>query len=201
MGREATCKCDWAGARANVKALLETSELILRGEMRRRIPFGELKEVEALTDRLCFKVAGEPVQLLLGKDQALKWATAIKAGPPSLARKLGITGDTTVWMLGSTSDRALNSALAEAARVSAKNPDLIVVHVETPKELEAALKKSATLIAAGTPIWLVYPKGPGRPLNESMIRAAVLPRGLVDTKVASVSPTLTAIRFNLRRAK
>jgi hypothetical protein len=32
-----------------------------------------------------------------------------------------------------------------------------------------------------------------------MLRAELLPRGMVDTKVAAVSATLTAIRFNLRR--
>ncbi|MGB6688737.1 MAG: hypothetical protein WBE76_12945 [Terracidiphilus sp.] len=64
MGREANCKCDWAGTTGNVKALLETSELILRGEIRKRIPFAELKGVKAQAARLCFTVAGEPVQLI-----------------------------------------------------------------------------------------------------------------------------------------
>ena len=51
MGREAVCTCDWAGTVAEVKALLETSELILRGEIRRRVPFHEIKDVRVLSDR------------------------------------------------------------------------------------------------------------------------------------------------------
>lgn len=38
MGREATCTCDWNGIQAEVKALIEPPELILRGAIRRRIP-------------------------------------------------------------------------------------------------------------------------------------------------------------------
>jgi len=38
MGREATCACDWGGAKTEVKALLEPPELILRGSLRNRIP-------------------------------------------------------------------------------------------------------------------------------------------------------------------
>ena len=41
MGREAICTCDWAGEVTEVKALLETSEIILRGGIRKRIPFTE----------------------------------------------------------------------------------------------------------------------------------------------------------------
>jgi hypothetical protein len=66
MGREAVCTCDWAGTVAEVKALLETNEIILRGAMRKRIPFSEIKNVNAKPDRLCFNVAGEAVQLALG---------------------------------------------------------------------------------------------------------------------------------------
>jgi hypothetical protein len=206
MGRETTCQCDWAGVTANVKALLETNELILRGELRRKIPFADLKNVEAHADRLTFKVGRESVQLFLGQDssgkpQAEKWAAAIKAGPVPLAKKLGITADSTVHTIGDIDDESINEALANAAQLSSKNPSLIVARVDTPADLDAAFTQSKSQLAAGTPIWLIYPKGPGHPLNESMIRAAVLPRGLVDTKVAAVSAKLTAIRFNLRRSK
>jgi hypothetical protein len=203
MGREATCKCEWAGTTASVKALLETSELILRGEIRKRIPFTELKSVEAGSDRLSFRVGNDRVQLFLNAAQAQKWAAALKAGPTPLAKKLGIAANSHVRTVGDMSDEALASALAEAgqvsARTTAKNPDLIVACIDTPKALSAALGKIEAQLAAGVPIWLVYPKGPGRSLNEPMVRAELLPRGMVDTKVAAVSATLTAIRFNLRR--
>lgn len=198
MGREAICECNWAGTTAKVKALLETSELILRGELRRKIAFAELKKVEARNGQLCFTVANENVQLALGADQAAKWAAAIHAGPVPLAKKLGITSEIIVRTIGSIDDEALGSALRQASQVSARNPDLVIACVETPAQLSAALKSASAQLAKRVPIWIVYPKGKGHPLNESMIRTAALPLGLVDTKVAAVSARLTAIRFNLR---
>jgi hypothetical protein len=201
MGREAVCQCTWAGASAGVKALLETSELVLRGEIRRKIPLADLKQVAVRSGRLRFTVGGEPVELHLGPAQAEKWAAALKAGPVPLARKLGVTGETVVRTLGRVTDPALASALQSAARISARNPQLIVACVATPKELAAALAKSEAQAAKGAPVWLIYPKGPGHALNESMVRAAGLAAGLVDTKVASISAALTALRFNRRRAE
>ena len=71
MGREASCQCNWAGTTGDVKALLETNEIILRGEIRRRIPLQKLANVKVQADRLCFSVDREPVQLYLsGSSQA-----------------------------------------------------------------------------------------------------------------------------------
>src|SRR5579863_8478658 len=110
MGREAACQCNWAGTTAPVKALLETSELILRGEIRKRVPFAAMTHVEAHSGRLSFRSAGEQVELVLGEAQAAKWAAAIKAGPVPLARKLGITRESIVRTLGDTSDESLSTA-------------------------------------------------------------------------------------------
>jgi hypothetical protein len=195
MGREATCRCDWGGTVAEVKALLESGELILRGGLRKRLPFDELKKMKVETDRLCFTVSGEEVQLLLGAA-AEKWALAIETPPPSLARKLGITNKTVVQTIGNMDDLGLKSALAEAARISARESDLIVANVDTPEAVEAALREVKTQLAKGVPIWMVYAKGPGHALNEAAIRTTLRSNGMMDTKVASVSAKLTALRFN-----
>lgn len=195
MGREATCKCDWGGTVAEVKALLESRELILRGGLRKRVPFDELKNLKVKTDRLCFTVDGEEVQLFLGIS-AEKWALAIKTPPPSLARKLGITNKTVVRTIGSMDDDTLKSALAEAARISASESDLIVARVDSPEDVEAALREAKAQLLQGVPIWMVYAKGPGQALNEAAIRTTMRSNGMMDTKVASVSAKLTALRFN-----
>ena len=48
------------------------------------------------------------------------------------------------------------------------------------------------------PIWIVYPKGAGKPIGETEIRDTLRRVGLMDTKVASVSEVLTTLRFNWR---
>jgi len=51
----------------------------------------------------------------------------------------------------------------------------------------------------GVPIWVVYRKGPGHEINESDVRGTGLAAGVVDVKVASVSPALTGLKFVKRR--
>jgi hypothetical protein len=179
--------------------LLEPGELILRGELRKRLPLNEVKNVKVVSDRLCFTAGGERVQLLLGPSAAQKWAKAIAAGSPSLASKLGITDRTTVGTMGNIEDDALKSALDEAKRISAKDAGLIVACVDTPESLETTLRAAKPKLMKDVPMWIVYAKGPGHPLNEAGIRSLLREQGMMDTKMASVSAKLTALRFNLRK--
>ena len=195
MGREAICECTFAGTTAEVKALLESDELILRGEIRLRAPLHALHHVRVESESLCFNLDKGPIRLDLGAAAAKSWAKKIKTPPPSLADKLGITGKT-VRTIGPISDRALDSALDSAARISPRNPDLILSHVDTPGSLATTLREAKAQLARFIPIWLVYRKGPGHPLNESAIRTTLRANGLMDTKVASVSAELTALRFS-----
>ena len=200
MGREATCTCDWNGAKAEVKALIEPPELILRGAMRRRIPIAEMKTVRAEGSVLCFIYNGERVTLQLEFAVAAKWAEALLKPPPTLAKKLGITAETNVRLIGKNDDPALEEALQVAKSVLPRNGDLILARVSTPDDLRAALAKAADALDRGTPIWFVYRKGTGHALNESLVRSTGLAVGIVDTKVAAVSATLTALRFVKRKS-
>jgi hypothetical protein len=182
-----------------VKALLETSEIILRVGLRKRIPFSEIKEVKVQADRLCFAVGGEPVQLSLGSAIAAKWAAAITSPPPALSKKLGITKTSIVRTIGSVEDEGLNETLAEAARISAKDADMIVACVDSFESLHGALHEAKAQLIKGVPIWMVYAKGPGHAINETAIRSLLRDNGMIDTKVASVSAKYTALRFIYRK--
>src|ERR1700683_4996816 len=100
MGREATCTCNWNGETARVKALLEPPEMILRGELRSRIPVAKIKQVRAAGGDLCFAFGAENVKLSLGEAMAAKWAEAILKPPPSLAKKLGVLPGMKVQTIG-----------------------------------------------------------------------------------------------------
>jgi hypothetical protein len=200
MGGEADCKCVWKESTADVRALLETHELILRGGMRRRIPFAEMQSIHADGGRLRFVFQGEPVSLELGSAVAAKWAKTLASPPPDLTKKLGIKPELKVRVIGTIDDKALEEAVSGAASTSAKSGDLIIARVETQSELAAALKNAAAESSRGVPLWIVYRKGKGHALSEAVVRATGLAAGLVDTKVASVSTVLTALRFNKRRS-
>jgi hypothetical protein len=159
---------------------------------------------------LCFEVGGEPVSLNLGVARAEKWAKAITSPPPALAKKLGITAETMVRVLGPAEELELRSALEEAKGVSesaAESTDLILVRAESPNELAEALQQTSPQLRRGVPIWVVFPKGSAKTdrigkkpgISEAEVRELVLPAGMVDTKVASVSDRLTAMRFIRRK--
>jgi hypothetical protein len=204
MAREATCMCEWNGEMARVKALIEPPELILRGEIRRRLPFSELRQLRAERGALRFKHGRDTVTLNLDARTAANWAKAILAPPPSLAKKLGITPESTVRVIGEVDDAALGSALNEARRVVRKGPavgaDVIVAPVNTVAELARAFKTTAKATSNGVPIWIVYRKGPRHAINEADVRETGLAAGIVDVKVASVSPVLTGLKFVRRKS-
>jgi hypothetical protein len=195
MGREAICDCTFDGTTTKVKALLESEELILRGDIHLRAPLHALHHVRVESKSLCFNLDMGPVRLDLGAAAAKSWAKKIKTPSPSLADKLGITGKT-VRTIGPIADRALDSALSSAARISSRNPDFIFAYVVTPESLAVTLREAKAQLARSIPIWLIYRKGPGQPINESAIRTTLRAQGLMDTKVASVSAELTALRFS-----
>ena len=199
MGREAQCECECNGESARVKALIEPPELILRGEIRRRLPFSQLKQVRAEGRFLRFLCGPDTFVLALGNAIAEKWAAALTTPPPSLAKKLGISADTVVRVIGAVDDEALRQALSSAKAIADQDPGLILARVNTPQELASALRTAARQLAARVPIWFIYPKGRGHALNENDVRSSALATGIVDTKVAAVSPTLTALRFVKRR--
>jgi hypothetical protein len=199
MGREATCTCNWNAETARVKALLEPPEMILRGELRARIPFAKMKRVKAVGGDLCFNFGADNARLALGEAMAAKWAEAILKPPPTLAKKLGVLPGMKVQMLGKIDDEALSEALSEARVVPRGAAQLIVARVNTAVELAGAFRKNIAALREGVPIWVVYRKGPGHEINESDVRGTGLAAGVVDVKVASVSPALTGLKFVKRR--
>ena len=194
MGREATCHCQWAGESGQCKVLLETRDLILRGAIRRTAPLAALTGIAAEEGQLRFTIAGEQVSLALGRAQAASWARKLIAPPPTLASKLGIGRATQLQLIGDLDSEELMPAIAGAGSAASPRPNLILALVRSQSDLNHALDVYAAH-AANPPLWIVYPKGAGKPIDETEIRGTLRREGFMDTKVASVSATLTALRF------
>jgi hypothetical protein len=196
VGREATCHCKWGDEEADCKVLLEGSELILRLGMRRRVPLSSLSGVSVRGGKLAFRVGQDSVELRLGPDVAQRWAKAIATPPPSLATKLGISSTTSLHVIGKIESEELKLAVAEAGAVGARDANLILISATARSEMDRALAQWFKGESYSAPFWIVYPKGPKSQIKESALRELLRSRGFIDTKVASVSATLTAIRFN-----
>lgn len=199
MGREATVHCDWAGDSGQCKVLLETTDLIVRGAFRRKVPISSLRDVSVKGDELHFETGGDSVSLALGSELAQRWAKAIAAPPPSLAKKLGISPASRLLVIGDLDCPELNAAIEEASSTTGKDADLVLISVENPHDLELALTRLAKRKTELPPLWIVYPKGTINDFGETSVRETLRGRGFIDTKVASVSSKLTALRF-IRRS-
>jgi hypothetical protein len=196
MGREATCHCKWGADEGDCKVLLEGRELILRSGLRRRVSLSAMSDVAAAGSKLVFTVGQDHVELGLGPEAAQRWAKAIQTPPPSLAGKLGISRTTRLAVVGKIQSEELEEAVSEAAPAKGKDADLVLLCVNSQSELQQYFAVETYT----APLWIVYPKGANSEVKESDLRDLLRGRGFIDTKVASVSARLTALRFAKRKS-
>lgn len=199
MGREATCHCKWGDEEGDCKVLLEGPELILRLGIRRRVPLSSLAGVSARGGKLTFCVGQDSVELHLGPELAQRWAKAIATPLPSLSSKLGISRTTKLLVFGDIQSEELSAAVARAGAVDGREANLILICASSRSEIDHSLAQYFKGNTCSGPLWIVYPKGPGSEVKESLLRELLRSRGFTDTKIASVSTKLTATRFNKRK--
>ncbi|TWB16767.1 hypothetical protein FBZ89_113177 [Nitrospirillum amazonense] len=202
MGLQAVCHATWAGGAGEggageVKALLESRELILRGEVRRTVPVAAIIAVTVEGDDLVLSTPDGPLILTLGADAATRWAKKLTTPPPSLAQKLGVGPATPVLVIGTVDDPALAEALADAVAATPAEARLALAVVRNAADLERAVAAHAAL-PPGAALWLIHGKGPKATFGEAPVRAWMRATGFMDTKVSAVSATLSATRYTIR---
>jgi len=178
---------------------LVATELTVRGAFRASAPLASLGDLRADGDALRFRTGNDEVALML-HPAAPRWVAAIAKPPPTLAAKLGIAAGTRVLTLGTIDDDGLAAALATGT-AEARDPELIVARIDDQDELARVASSHRTLLERRVPLWVVYTKGKGAPLGETAVRALLREQGLVDVKVAAVSPALTALQFARRLSR
>jgi len=228
MGRETTAPVtitDAAGrtleSADDVHVLLESTELILRGPLRRRYALGELQEVSATADLLRVRAADEWIEIELPPAVARRWAEKILTPPPTLAEKLGLSAHNPPHLIGHVTDPELHLAITDVAATPTRptsasphsdpgtrggdavgrGPDvsslIAIAEVDDERDLDSALEE----LPPGASLWLVHRKGRGAWIGDGAIRQIMRSRGFVDTKVAAVSSARTATRYVERRAQ
>jgi hypothetical protein len=208
MGREALCEARFGDRTSRGKALLETSELLFRGEFRVVVPLKQMTRISADGGNLNVAWSGGTLTLALGAEAA-RWAEKIRH-PPSLLHKLGVKPASRVALVAAggdfESDDDLDGFVAELAAhgvKAAKRPtaatDLLFFAVADKADL-AALPKLLASLRPDAGIWVLRPKG-NAAVTEADVRNAGLAAGLVDVKVAAFSATRTAEKFVVPVAK
>src|SRR5579872_4846696 len=183
MGLETETICIQSGKSFAVKALLESTELILRGDLKRKLPLAALKHVTAKGSALTFEAEGESYSLNLGAAKSATWAKKIAAPPPTLAKKLGLSATTQAWVIGAVDDAELEAALTGHTSATPKQAAFFIAVVRSAAELNAALKAYGKQQA---PLWLINVKGPKSALGENAIREKLRALGFKDTKTCAV---------------
>jgi hypothetical protein len=127
------------------------------------------------------------------------------SGTP-LPQKLGIRAGMRVVVTGAPPGFAeLLGPLPEGARVDhggRGERGLTICFVTARKALERALPADALQRFDGG-LWVAWPKkasGVATDLDEHVLRAVLLPRGLVDHKVCAIDATWSGLRFAPRRS-
>jgi hypothetical protein len=195
VGSEQLCTVRTEGKTSKGKVLLETSEIIFRGDFRLKIPLASLQSTIAKDGELRLKWDGGSAILELG-DSAAKWADKI-LHPKSTAEKLGIKPGLTVSVRGIRDAGFIREVRASAKAVSntklLPESDLIFVGASESADLGEVGGLLPSLAKSGA-LWIVYLKGK-QEITEGQVLAAGRAAGLVDVKVVKFSETHTALKF------
>ena len=131
------------------------------------------------------------------EDPVVPDAMAPYAGA-SLEQKLGLTGSTTVRLIGAPD---AFPAKIEAARQTDGPAELVILFVRTPAELDEELPQAMESVADSGSLWVAWPKG-GKgargEVTQLLVRERCMAAGWVDYKIASIDETWSALRFRRR---
>lgn len=200
MGQELSCSVLADGKSFRGKVLLESNEILFRGDLRLKIPFASIKTMETKEGKLHVRTKDAVFVFDLG-PRAEKWRDRI-ANPKSLLDKLGVKSGDSVSLQGSFTTDFLVDLKKLGAVISlgkAASPSWIFLAAESRSEL-SKVKAAAGALNNSAALWIVYPKGQ-KSITENDVRGAGLEAGLTDVKVASFSPTHTALKFVIPVAK
>jgi len=200
MGSEVKCRVRFGKQESEGKALLETSEIIFRGDFRLKIPFATIQSAKVMEGELQLRTPEGVAKFELGESTAQKWRENI-LHPKSRIEKLGIKPGTRVSLIGfENHDEEFVKELqsAKAAITSAKDRppkdcDCIFWWIDTKKQL-GQVAKIAKQMSGAVALWIIYPKG-RQDITEGDVFAAGHVADLTDIKVVGFSPTHTALKF------
>ena len=201
MGSEAHCKVQFGKQESEGKALLETSEILFRGDFHLKIPFSTIKSAKAVDGELRLQTAEGSIIFHLGAA-AEKWRDKI-LHPKTRIEKLGVIPGAKVSLLGDFESEFLREVTALTKSVSrgkaSSDSEWIFFAVDSKQDL-ASLSKMAKAIHGAAALWIVYPKGQ-KHVTENDVLAAGRKTGLKDVKVVGFSSTHTALKFVIPLSK
>jgi hypothetical protein len=195
MGNTTKSRLHFEGRTYDGEALLETSELVFRGERRLLIPFAKITAVD-VGDAMLHVTFDGGIAIFEVGPQAAQWAEKIR-NPKSVVQKIGIKAGHVVSVLHVDDEAFLADLEKAGAAISRgrvrKNSDAIVFGASKRADLDRMATLKDSLRSNGA-LWVIRPKGV-KEITEADSMAAGKAAGLVDVKVVRFSDTHTAEKF------
>jgi hypothetical protein len=195
MGAEAKCTATISGKKSIGRALLETDELIFRGDdVRLTIPYKSVSSIDVKDGVLHVAWLSGVASFELGPS-AVKWADRIR-NPPSRIDKLDVKPGQLVLFVG-IRDATLREEIETRGATVVARPIAEVDAVFVAANERSDLRRLATVqnfLKRDGAIWVIRPKG-SLSISENDVMSAGKNAGLVDVKVVRFSETHTAEKF------
>jgi hypothetical protein len=195
MGNELDCTARFGKQSGKGKALLETNEILFRGEFRLKIPIASIQSVKAVDGKLRVQTAQGLAVFELG-DAAVKWCEKI-LHPKSLLEKLGVKPGAVVSLIGAFEAEFLRELREQTSNITvgkvAGDVEWFFLAAGSRGDL-ARVAKLAKAMTGSASMWIVYPKGQ-KEITENDVLASGRKAGLKDVKVVSFSSTHTGLKF------
>jgi len=195
MGKELNCSVRFGKQQSEGKALLETSEILFRGEFRLKIPFSTITSAKAVDGELRLQTADGVAVFHLGAASE-KWCDKI-LHPKSRIEKLGVKPGAKVALLGEFDAeflRELGSLTKSVSKGKINSDAECIFFAANSTNALGSLSKISKSLQGAAALWIVYPKGQ-KHITENDVLAAGRKSGLKDVKVVGFSPTHTALKF------
>jgi hypothetical protein len=126
------------------------------------------------------------------------------SGTP-LAKKLGISSETTLLLLGAPAEYGewlgVHTVPVRASRAGT-NVDVVHVFVTERTRMATVLAELREMLRADAAVWVSWPKRTAKvptDITEDVIRSAALPLGWVDIKVCAVNEVWSGLKLVVRK--
>ena len=171
MGDEARVTARYGDRASEGKALLETDELIFRGDFRLKIPLRQVSSVEAADGRLTVAFGDESAEFAIG-PAAARWADKIR-NPKTLLDKLGLKEGQQIDLVD-VADEEFRSLLHERgiafAEKARPGSDVVLFGAESAATLGRLAQLRDSIARDGT-VWVVAPKGGREPREAEVLES------------------------------
>jgi hypothetical protein len=113
-------------------------------------------------------------------------------------RKIGLNSGTRFDLINAPDGWQFDEKPDASARVAGDTlADIILAFVRSARDLESLVDAQAERIRPAGALWIVWPRkaaGHVSDVSDNLIREVVLPRGLVDVKVAAIDDDWSGLK-------